>query len=50
MEIDRVLLEAMGVHARAAAATGQLAVSELGVSEEEMLRRPIRQDGWVAVA
>ena len=33
MEIDRVLLEAMGVHARAAAATGQLAVSELAVSE-----------------
>ena len=38
--IDRVLLEAMGVHARAAAATGQLAMSELAmlelvVSEEE---------------
>ena len=33
MGIDRVLLEAMGVHARAAAATGQLAVSELAVSE-----------------
>ena len=35
MGIDRVLLEAMSVHARAAAATGQLAVSELVVSEEE---------------
>ena len=35
MGIDRVLLEAMGVHARAAAATGQLAASELVVSEEE---------------
>jgi hypothetical protein len=33
--IDRVLLEAMGVHARAAAVTGQLAVSELAVSEED---------------
>ena len=30
-----MLLEAMGVHARAAAATGQLAMSELAVSEEE---------------
>ena len=35
MGIDRVLLEAMGVHARAAAATGQLAMSELAVSEED---------------
>ena len=38
MGIDRVLLEAMSVHARAAAATGQLAASELvssSVSEEE---------------
>ena len=33
MGIDRVLLEAMGVHARAAAPPGQLAVSELAVSE-----------------
>ena len=33
MEIDRVLLEAMGVHARAAAATGQLAMSEHAVSK-----------------
>jgi hypothetical protein len=31
--IDRVLLEAMGVHARAAAPPGQIAVSELAVSE-----------------
>ena len=35
MGIDRVLLEARGVHARAAAATGQLAMSELAVSEED---------------
>ena len=40
MGIDRVLLEAMGVHAQAAAVTGQLAMSELAmlelvVSEEE---------------
>ena len=36
MEIDRVLLEAMGVHARAAADTAQLAVSKLAVSELAM--------------
>ena len=40
VEIDRVLLEAMGVHAQAAAVTGQLAMLELAmlelvVSEEE---------------
>jgi hypothetical protein len=34
--IDRVLLEAMGVHARAAAVTGQLAVSKFAVSELAM--------------
>ena len=39
MGIDRVLLEAMGVHARAAAAAGQLAVSELAVSESRCRRR-----------
>ena len=42
MGIDRVLLEAMGVHARAAAATGQLAVSELAVSELAVSEEDLR--------
>ena len=45
MGIDRVLLEAMGVHARAAAATGQLAMSELAVSEEDCDVLSARTDG-----
>jgi AcrR family transcriptional regulator len=53
IEIDRQRLEAMAVHARAAAATGQLAVSEeecrdvlWSTSDGSLWHRLVEQRGW----